>query len=120
MLIWKRREILAQDRGTFNAAVIGLLGLYMIFSPYAWLHYALCYFPFLPTLWGSLESKRLKGFMALSFLAIWLPPGMRINLISPHLPEPLASHFLLGQIGIIALAFHVLIKPSKQIRNTSA
>jgi hypothetical protein len=113
LLIWKRRDRLGRDFGLFNAAVTGLIGLYIIFSPYTWLHYALCLFPFLPALWTSLEKTAPRILLAVSFAGIWLPPGLRICKRLGTLPEPLASHLLLGEIGITALAFYLLIRPQK-------
>lgn len=116
-LIWKMRSRFQKEPAAFNAAVIALLGLYMIFSPYAWVHYCLCYIPFLPALWIALKPARLKILMTIFCFGIWLPPNLNFFSALPTLPEPFASHLLLGQIGIIALALYVLIR---NIRQTSA
>lgn len=116
-LIWKLRNRLAEDATLFNTTLIGLLGLYMIFSPYAWIHYSICYIPFLPALWAGLKSKRLKCVMGICIFGIWLPPSLNFFSFLPVPPEPFASHLLLGQIGLIALAFIVLMRA---VRQTSA
>jgi len=117
--IWKIRTLLLANYPRFNAAVISLLGIYLIFSPYAWINYALCYFPFIPTLWNTLKHRWQKSLLAISFGCLWFPPTIRLSAPLGNLPEPLASYFLFGQFVIIALAISTLVHSEKKFRHTS-
>lgn len=118
-LAWVLRKHLSTDRGLFTAAVVGLLGIYMIFSPYAWAHYAICYLPFLPSLWTALRSRGLKFIMGICVSGLWLPPDLNFLSALPALPEPFASHLLFGQIGLIALTFCVLIRAARELKQNA-
>jgi hypothetical protein len=116
-LLWKLRDDIANNYRSFNASVVGLVGLYLIFRPYNWGHYALCCIPFMAPLWISIKQPLWKAAMLISISLLWMPwVGIRGGTLLSA--EPLTSHMLIGEIILIAVSLHILasrVKPKRAL-----
>ena len=97
------RRKLEDSFSCYMVSVIAVLGLYLVFRPYCWDHYVLCYLPFWTVAWGYAQRRWEKlcllGFAGLTWLPLVVIRGG--TFISG---EPMGSHMLWGQLMLIAVA----------------
>lgn len=110
------RRRLENDFTLFNSAVLGLLGIYLVFSAYCWDHYVLLYLPFWSVLWGQAKSIWIKIPLLCFVSLVWLPltvirGGVFLTC------EPFQSHMLWGQIFLIIVAVQGLWRGGKRIQD---
>ena len=98
--VFVRREALRRSPVMFYAAVAGLLVVPLIFAPLAWVHYQL-----LGALLFGWLAREARGSRGRALLAL-LPVASAIfpAALFVELPEPIGSHFLLGNLAILTLA----------------
>ena len=109
--LWIIRKTL-NDQRIFSASVIVLTGICLIFSPYNWGHYALCFIPFITSLWVSIRNSFVKVVLLFSVLLVWLPLiGVRGGTLLSN--EPFTSHMLIGETLITLIAVYTLQSLSK-------
>jgi hypothetical protein len=113
LLVLIRRKGLQQNRIQFFSAAAALLGMHLVFRPYNWSHYALCYVPFWGALLAGLKSRAGRIALWISMALQWCPllvfHGKQVMKT-----EPFSSHILAGQLLLIALAAVVFIKQPNQ------
>lgn len=118
LLIYIRRKGLAENRIKFTSATVALLGLHLIFRPYNWGHYALCYIPFWGVLLAGIKNITGKVVLWITAILLWCP------LITFHGKtlisiEPFASYILAGEIMVIFLAVIIFVKQPNGIGDSN-
>ena len=105
LFVWigiSRKQWMSSMRA-YTAAVVSVLGVYLIFSPFCWDQYSLFYLPFWILLWGNCAGRGEKLLLLGGAALNWLPLAV-IRGGSFSLFEPIQSHMLWGQVLIIAAA----------------
>lgn len=100
--LWKTRALWACDYSRFSSAVLGLLGVYLIFSAYCWDHYILLYLSFWTVLWNCSRNRLVRVVLSVSAALVWCPlivfHGKQIAQC-----EPFQSHMLWGQFLLLVV-----------------
>ncbi len=109
-LIFRQRRALAEYRRAYIPAVVALLGIFLIFKPYNWGHYAMCFIPFWPALFALCRKKWQRGILWISAIIMWFP------LVQFHGKQLMSSGWLtspvfIGETLLVALSFTLLAGP---------
>jgi len=106
-LLFRNRRNLASRPTLYLPAVVALLGIFLVFKPYNWGHYALCFIPFWPTLFVVCQKKWQRGIVWISVAVMWFP------LVQFHGKNLIFSGWLtspvfVGEILLVALSLLLL------------
>jgi hypothetical protein len=114
-LMFKHRRALDKPR-CYVPLVVALLGIFLLFKPYNWGHYAMCFIPFWPALFAVCQSKWQRGIVWSSAIIMWFP------LVEFHGRQLISSGWLtspvfVGETLLVVLSIILLVNSAMGVES---